>query len=347
MATLKDGSTKVLLTGGTGYIGSHTAVTLLEAGHDVVLVDNLSNSKPVVVDRLEAITGRRPVFHEGDLTDKAFISEVMQNEAPDAVVHFAGLKAVGESVEEPLRYYETNLVSTFNLCNAMIDAAVHQLVFSSSATVYGIPEQVPMREDDSITTATNPYGSTKLYIEQILTDLAHARPEMRIALLRYFNPAGAHESGTIGEDPNGIPNNLLPYITQVAVGRRQELTVNGDDYPTPDGTCIRDYIHVTDLAEGHSAALSHLAEHAGLHTYNLGTGNGSSVLEVVRAFERATNMHIPYQVGPRRAGDIDASFTDPAKAARELGWTAEKDLLDICRDAWRWQQQNPQGYEDD
>ena len=337
---------KILLTGGGGYIGSHTAVELLGQGYDVTLVDNLCNSKPLVVDRIQAITGRRPGFHVGDLRDLAFLQDIFAEVLPDTVVHFAGLKAVGESVEQPLQYYENNLVSTLNLCRIMLDRQVSRLVFSSSATVYGTPEQVPVRESDPVTKATNPYASTKAYIEQILQDVVAACPTLRVALLRYFNPAGAHESGEIGEDPNGIPNNLLPFITQVAIGRRKELTVNGDDYPTPDGTCIRDYIHVTDLALGHLAAISYLSNHPGAHVFNLGTGKGHSVLEIVRAFEQATGVRIPYTIGPRRAGDIPSSYTDPTKALEKLCWKTQKTITDICHDAWRWQGKNPNGYID-
>lgn len=335
---------RVLLTGGTGYIGSHTAVALLQAGHQVTLLDNLSNSKAAVVGRIAGITGQQVGFHQVDMRDLDALTHALADSRAEAVIHLAGLKAVGESVAEPLRYYDNNLVSALQLCRAMETLAIDRLVFSSSATVYGVPEALPLTEDSPVTVATSPYGSTKLYIEQLLMDAAAANPKLRVALLRYFNPAGAHESGDLGEDPNGIPSNLLPYITQVATGRRQVLTVHGDDYPTPDGTCIRDYIHVMDLAQGHVAALDWLDDHPGAHPFNLGTGQGHSVLEVIRAFEHATNLTLPYQVGPRRPGDITASFTDPTKAKRELGWQAKKTLVDINRDAWRWQQQNPDGY---
>lgn len=335
---------KILLTGGAGYIGSHTAVELLGQDHDVVIVDNLSNSKKVVVDRIESITGRAPVLYEEDVGNYDALEQIVKSEKIEAAVHFAGLKAVGESVADPLRYYRENLTSTFSLCHALLSYGVGQLVLSSSATVYGEPERIPLDEACRATEAANPYGRTKIMIEQILRDVAATNPGFSVALLRYFNPAGAHESGDIGEDPRGVPNNLVPFLTQVAIGMREELVIFGDDYPTPDGTCIRDYIHVTDLAKGHLAALDKLRDHSGVLTYNLGTGQGHSVREVISAFQRATNQHVPCRVGPRRAGDVPSTYTDPRLAETELRWRAEKDILDICRDAWHWQEKNPQGY---
>ncbi len=335
---------KILLTGGAGYIGSHTAVELLNQDHDVVIVDNLANSKTVVIDRVESITGKSVSFYEKDVGDYSALNEIVKKEQIEAAVHFAGLKAVGESVEQPLQYYKENLTCTLSLCQAMLNNKVKKLVFSSSATVYGEPERIPIDEDCRATEAANPYGRTKIMIEQMLRDIASANPSFNIALLRYFNPAGAHESGDIGEDPRGVPNNLVPFLTQVAIGMRDELVIFGEDYPTPDGTCIRDYIHVTDLACGHLAALDKLGEKPGVVTYNLGTGKGHSVKEVVAAFEHATNLHLRQRVGPRRAGDVPTTYTDPGLAESELGWRSEKDIIDICRDAWRWQQKNPRGY---
>jgi len=334
----------VLLTGGAGYIGSHTAVELLNAGHDVTIVDNLSNSSYMAVQRVERLTNRQISFHEKDLLDNSVMDPIFNASEYDSVIHFAGLKSVGESVNDPLSYYRTNILSTLNLCESMLKAGINNLVFSSSATVYGEPEVVPIDEQSKVIDATNPYGRTKLMIEKILEDFAAANNTLNIALLRYFNPGGAHASGEIGEDPNGIPNNLLPFVTQVAVGKRAELVVFGNDYPTSDGTCIRDYIHVVDLAKGHLAALEKLNERPGLVTYNLGTGTGYSVLDIVQAFERANNLNLPYVIGPRRAGDIPSSFTNPALALSELNWKAEKTIEDICRDAWNWQLRNPDGY---
>ena len=327
---------KVLLTGGTGYIGSHTAVTLMVNGHDVVLVDNLANSNRNVLERINRTTGNQPEFHEGDLADLAFINHVLAVVRPDAVMHFAGLKAVAESVLQPLRYYRTNLITSLNLCQAMLDAGVHQLVFSSSATVYGKPKQLPIYEDDQ-TEPVSPYGRTKLCIEQMLKDIASAKPDMRIAMLRYFNPAGAHESGELGEDLNGQSSNLVPAILGVLAGKQQRLTVFGNDYNTPDGTCIRDYIHVMDLAQGHLAALEHLQNHQGVHVYNLGTGKGHSVLEVIQSFEQAGSGKMSWEYGLRRPGDIAAIYADTSKARDELGWKAARGLDDICLDALRWQ----------
>jgi len=335
----------ILVTGGTGYIGSHTTVELLNEGYGVVIVDNLSNSKVSVLDRIEAVTGRRPLFHHADLRDEAAVRAVLARHAVDGVIHFAGLKAVGESVLYPLRYYENNLVSTLVLCRLMEEKGVRRIVFSSSATVYGDPAAVPIREDFP-TAPTNPYGRTKLMIEEILKDLHGADDRWRIALLRYFNPVGAHPSGLMGEEPRGIPNNLMPYITQVAVGIREKLSVFGDDYPTPDGTGIRDYIHVVDLARGHVKALDWLfgREEGECLTVNLGTGRGYSVLEVVRAFAAASGRPVPYEITNRRPGDVAVCYADPSLAAEVLGWRATMDLDGMCADSWRWQVQNPRGY---
>jgi len=335
---------KVLLTGGAGYIGSHTAVELLNGGHEVVVVDNLSNSSVTAIHRVERLTNKTIQFYEQDILDRPGLNEVFDKENIDAVIHFAGLKAVGDSVSDPLSYYHVNINGAISLCQVMSSFHVKNLVFSSSATVYGEPTKVPIDETSEITDAANPYGRTKLMIERILEDLCHSDPSLNIARLRYFNPAGAHESGEIGEDPSGVPNNLLPYVTQVAVGRREKLTVNGDDYPTPDGTCVRDYIHVVDLAKGHLAALNRLQQKPGLVTYNLGTGKGLSVMEIINAFESVNQIKIPYVLGPRRAGDIPTSYTNPDKAIAELNWQAEKTIDEICRDAWRWQEKNPEGY---
>ncbi len=333
----------VLTTGGAGYIGSHTCLELLNSGHEVVVADNLSNSKEESLRRVQTLAGRKLVFHKADLLDKPALAAVFHEHKIDAVIHFAGLKAVGESVRIPLRYYHNNITGTLVLCEVMQAAGVRRLVFSSSATVYGNPAKVPIAEDAPLS-AANPYGQTKLMIEQILRDLQAADPSWRIALLRYFNPVGAHESGRIGEDPNGIPNNLFPYITQVAVGKLKELSVYGNDYPTQDGTGVRDYIHVVDLARGHLRALERLQARPGLVAYNLGTGRGYSVLEALAAFEKASGKKIPYRVVGRRPGDIAACYADPSLAHRELGWRAEKDLASMCADAWRWQANNPEGY---
>lgn len=333
----------ILVTGGAGYIGSHTTVELLEAGHEVIVVDNLSNSKKEALNRVEEITGKTLTFYQTDLLDREGLDEIFNSHTIDAVIHFAGYKAVGESVAKPLSYYHNNITGTICLCEVMIAHGVKDIVFSSSATVYGDPETVPIKEDFPIT-ATNPYGRTKLFIEHILRDLNVADNDWNVALLRYFNPVGAHESGKIGEDPNDIPNNLMPYITQVAVGKLDKLSVFGDDYPTHDGTGVRDYIHVVDLADGHLKALDKLRENPGVVTYNLGTGQGYSVLDVVKAFEKASGKDIPYEITERRPGDVARCYADPAKAEKELGWKAERDLLDMCRDSWRWQSQNPDGY---
>jgi len=326
---------KVLVTGGAGYIGSHTVVELLAAGFDVTIVDNLSNSKQSVLNRIEAIAGRRPNFIEGDVRDRNALMPALAG--CGAVIHFAGLKAVGESVAKPIEYYDNNVSGSVTLFEAMRDSGVKTLVFSSSATVYGDPASVPIREDFPLS-ATNPYGRSKLMIEEVLRDVATADDQWRIALLRYFNPVGAHASGTLGEDPNGIPNNLMPFVSLVAVGKLQRLSVFGNDYPTPDGTGVRDYIHVVDLALGHLAALGALASQPGPLTVNLGTGRGYSVLEMVRAFERASDRPVPYAIAPRRPGDIAQCYADPALARQLLGWKAERGIEAMCVDTWRWQQ---------
>ena len=332
----------ILVTGGAGYIGSHTCLQLLQAGHDLVVLDNLSNSQPEALQRVQQLTGRQLQLVEGDIRDETMLDAVFRYPIK-AVIHFAGLKAVGESVAEPLRYYDNNVAGTLSLLKAMKKHGCQQLVFSSSATVYGDPASVPIREHFPLS-ATNPYGRSKLMIEDMLRDLAHAEPDWRIAILRYFNPVGAHASGQIGEDPNGIPNNLMPFISQVAVGKRAQLSVFGDDYPTHDGTGVRDYIHVEDLARGHLCALAKLQQQAGLLTVNLGTGQGYSVLDMVKAFEQASGRPVPYSVTPRRPGDVAACYADPAQAEQLLGWRAEKTLADMCADSWRWQSQNPNGY---
>jgi UDP-glucose 4-epimerase len=335
--------THCLVTGGLGYIGSHTCVELLAAGYSVRIVDNLSNSKLAVLDRIAEIASIKPEFVQADIRDRAAMRQALAGCA--AVIHFAGLKAVGESVEKPLLYYRNNVEGSIALFEAMAESGVKTVVFSSSATVYGDPQSVPIREDAPLS-ATNPYGRSKLMIEDILRDVAQADPGWRIALLRYFNPVGAHASGRIGEDPNGIPNNLMPYVAQVAVGKLACLSVFGNDYPTPDGTGVRDYIHVVDLAKGHLAALAALARQGGLLTVNLGTGRGYSVLEMVKAFEQASGRPVPYRIAPRRAGDIATCYADPALATELLGWRAELGLDDMCADAWRWQSGNPDGFAD-
>jgi UDP-glucose 4-epimerase len=337
---------RVLVSGGAGYVGSHTVVQLVAAGHDVVVVDDFSNAKPTVVGRLESLTGTHIPVQAFNLCDRDKTELLFTDERFDAVIHFAGLKAVGESVEKPLEYYDNNLNSTFSLVRAMRRHGVRKLVFSSSATVYGDHAPVPMKEDLP-TSATSPYGWTKVMVEQVLRDVAAADSTWRIALLRYFNPVGAHPSGTIGEDPSGIPNNLMPFIAQVAVGKRDRLKIFGDDYDTPDGTGLRDYIHVEDLAAGHIAALARLGQTEDpVSTWNLGTGRGTSVLEVLHAFERACGHELPHEVVGRRPGDVAASYADPSRAEAELGWRAEKDVDDMCADTWRWQSQNPDGYPD-
>ena len=335
---------RILVTGGAGFIGSHACVELLDAGYDVTVVDNLSNSKEESLKRVQDITGKSLDFHKVDLLDKEALETIFSAKNIDAVIHFAGLKAVGESVSIPLRYYHNNITGTLYLCEVMQAHGVTDLVFSSSATVYGDPHTVPITEDFP-TGATNPYGQTKYMIEQILRDLFVADNSWNIALLRYFNPIGAHPSGRIGEDPNGIPNNLLPYITQVAVGKLKQLSVFGHDYPTPDGTGVRDYIHVVDLCIGHIKALEKLQSHPGVVTYNLGTGQGYSVLDIVKAFEKASGKKIPYQLVDRRPGDAAKCYADPSKAKEELGWVAERGIEQMCADSWAWQSQNPKGYE--
>lgn len=335
----------VLVTGGAGYIGSHTIIELDKANRDVVVLDNFCNSKPIALQRVEKIIGKKIKFYEIDCCDEEALRKVFKAEKIDSVIHFAGLKAVGESVAIPLKYYENNLISTLSLLKVMKEFGCNNLVFSSSATVYGMPKSVPISEDFPLS-ATNPYGRTKLFIEEILRDYYKANPEMNIALLRYFNPIGAHESGMIGEDPNGIPNNLMPYITQVAIGKLKQLSVFGDDYPTHDGTGVRDYIHVCDLAKGHVLAISKLETNPGVVTYNLGTGNGYSVLDMVKAFEKACGKPVNYKIAPRRPGDVAECYADPTLAYNELGFKAEFNLDRMCADSWRWQSNNPNGYDE-
>lgn len=337
--------TRVLLTGGAGYIGSHTAVELLESGYEVVVYDNLVNSSEIALDRVEEITGKNLTFYEADILDTEFLKEVLIKENIDVVIHFAALKAVGESVKKPLKYYHNNLTGTLSLLRAMEEADVKNIIFSSSATVYGDPESTPITEDFPKGSCTNPYGWSKSFMEQIMTDLNTADPEFKVVLLRYFNPIGAHKSGLIGEDPQGIPNNLLPYISQVAVGKLPYLHVYGNDYNTHDGTGVRDYIHVVDLAKGHVLAVDKIDDLDGVNIFNLATGNGYSVLDVVHAFEKASGKEIPYQIEARREGDIDKSFADATKAKEILGWQAENGIDQMCIDTWRWQEKNPNGYE--
>lgn len=337
---------RVFVTGGAGYIGSHTCIELLEAGYELTVIDNLNNSKRESLRRVEKLTGKTLDFYETDLLDTAGLTAAFEANPPDAVIHFAAYKAVGESVAKPLEYYQNNVAGTINLLDVMRKHDCKNLVYSSSCTVYGEPQQVPITEEHPTSAAESPYGWTKLMTEQIMRDLHASDPTWNLILLRYFNPVGAHASGEIGEDPNGIPNNLMPYITQVAIGRLQELRVFGSDYPTPDGTGVRDYIHVVDLADAHVRAVQKLTENPGLVAYNLGTGRGYSVLEVIAAFEQATGQKIPYKIVERRSGDVSAAYADPSKAARELAWKAEHDIYDICRDGWKWQQQNPSGFEE-
>ena len=337
---------QILVTGGTGFIGSHTCVELLNAGYDVIIADNLYNSKEMVVDRIEQITGKRPKFYNLDLRDYDSVSELFDLENIDAVIHFAGYKAVGESVKEPLKYYRNNLGSTINLCKAMKRHGCFSIVFSSSATVYGDPAFVPITEECPLGETTNPYGATKSMQERILSDLWQSDNRWHVMLLRYFNPIGAHESGLIGEDPKGIPNNLLPYVAQVASGKLEKVHVFGNDYDTPDGTGVRDYIHVVDLAKGHVAAIKGMDQVSGVGIFNLGTGIGYSVLDIIKAFSAACGKEIPYVIDPRRPGDVATCYSDPSKAEKILGWKAEKNLDDMCRDAWRWQSKNPDGYEE-
>ena len=336
---------KILVTGGAGFIGSHTVVELQNAGYDVVVVDNLVNASAKVIGRVEAITGKKVPFYETDIRDREGLTKIFAEEKPDAVIHFAGLKAVGESVRLPWEYYENNIAGTLTLIDVMRSNHCKNIIFSSSATVYGDPAFVPITEECPKGTCTNPYGWTKSMLEQILTDIQFADKEWNVVLLRYFNPIGAHESGTIGENPNGIPNNLMPYITQVAVGKLEKLHVFGNDYDTSDGTGVRDYIHVVDLALGHVKALKKIAPGSGLSIYNLGTGIGYSVLDIVKNFEKATGKEIPYVIDPRRPGDIATCYSSAEKAKKELGWTAERGILEMCKDSWHWQSTNPNGYD--
>lgn len=336
----------ILVTGGAGYIGTHTVVELQNAGYDVVVLDNLSNASEKSLERVTQITGKKVPFYKADILDRAATEEIFEKENIESVIHFAGLKAVGESVSKPWEYYENNIAGTLVLLDVMRKHNVKNIIFSSSSTVYGTPDTIPVTENSPKKDCTNPYGWTKSMLEQILTDIQKADPEWNVILLRYFNPIGAHASGKIGENPNGIPNNLMPYITQVAVGKLEKLGVFGDDYDTPDGTGVRDYIHVVDLAVGHVKALKKIEEKAGLQIYNLGTGVGYSVLDIVRNFEEATGVKIPYEIKPRRAGDIAANYADAAKAKEELGWEAQYGIREMCADSWRWQSMNPNGYEE-
>lgn len=335
----------ILVTGGTGFIGSHTVVDLLNHNYDVVIVDNYVNSKPEVLNRIFKITGKKPRFYEIDVCDEGKMRDLFKKEKITDIIHFAGLKSVAESVQKPELYISNNIGSSKVLLKLMAEFDVRNIVFSSSATVYGVPDHVPLKEEDKIGGCTNPYGQTKLDIEYLLKDYSKEHPEANIAILRYFNPIGAHESGLIGEDPQGIPNNLMPYITQVAVGKRPYLNVYGDDYKTHDGTGVRDYIHVVDLAAGHLAALKKLSTNPGLVIYNLGTGKGTSVLDLVKAFEKANGIKIPYEIKPRRPGDVDENYADASKAFEEMGWKANLDIVDACRDSWNWQKHNPNGYD--
>lgn len=335
---------KVLVTGGMGYIGSHTCVQMMTAGMEPIIVDNLCNAKQEVLERIEALTGSKPMFYQGDIRDESFLDSVFEQHDIQAVIHFAGLKAVGESVTKPLEYYDNNVNGTLVLARSMRKAGVKSIVFSSSATVYGDPDSVPITEDSPTGATTNPYGRSKYMVEECLSDLFNAESDWSITLLRYFNPVGAHPSGSMGEDPEGIPNNLMPFIAQVAVGRREHLSVFGNDYPTPDGTGVRDYIHVMDLADGHIAALKAVGEKSGLHIYNLGTGKGSSVLEMVEAFGKASGAPVPYEVCPRRAGDIAECWASTEKAERELSWKATRSVDEMTADTWKWQSNNPNGY---
>lgn len=337
---------KILVTGGAGYIGSHTCVELLNGGYEVVVVDNLYNASEKALERVEQITGKTVKFYEADLLDQPAIDHILEEEKVDAVIHFAGYKAVGESVAKPIEYYHNNMTGTLLLCDSMRRHGVKNIIFSSSATVYGDPAIIPITEECPKKTPTNPYGQTKTMLEQVLMDIQKSDPEWNVILLRYFNPIGAHKSGLIGEDPKGIPNNLLPYVAQVAIGKLECVGVFGNDYDTPDGTGVRDYIHVVDLARGHVKALEKFKEEKGVRIYNLGTGNGYSVLQVVKAFSKACGKELPYVIKPRRPGDIAACYCDPAKAKAELGWEAEYGIEEMCADSWRWQSQNPNGYND-
>lgn len=336
----------ILVTGGIGFIGSHTVVELQNAGYEVVVLDNLSNASVKVLGRIEAITGKKVAFYEADIRDRKALEGIFEAESIDSVIHFAGLKAVGESVQKPLEYYDNNIAGTLTLLDVMRKNGCKNIIFSSSATVYGDPAIIPITEECPKGVCTNPYGWTKSMLEQIMMDMQYADSEWNVVLLRYFNPIGAHKSGTMGENPNGIPNNLMPYITQVAVGKREELGVFGDDYDTPDGTGVRDYIHVVDLAVGHVKALAKLTPGTGLSIYNLGTGVGYSVLDVVKNFEDASGVKIPYSIKPRRAGDIATCYSDASKARKELGWEAQYGIREMCEDSWRWQKNNPNGYDD-
>ena len=336
---------KVLVTGGAGYIGSHTCVELIEAGHEPVVIDNLCNSNPESLNRVKMITGKEVPFYEGDVRDESLLNTIFSEHDIACVIHFAGLKAVGESVAKPLEYYENNLCSTMTLCRVMGKRGVKRIVFSSSATVYSGDNEMPLRETSKTGNCTNPYGWTKYMGEQILRDLTVADPEWSVVLLRYFNPVGAHASGLIGEHPNGIPNNLMPFISQTAIGKRHHLNVFGNDYDTHDGTGVRDYIHVVDLAKGHVAAIAHLMKTPGESVFNLGTGTGYSVLDMVKAFETANGIPVPYEIAPRRPGDLATCYADPAKSAEVLGWKATKDQTDMCRDTWNWQSKNPNGFD--
>lgn len=335
---------RFLITGGAGYIGSHTLLELLQSGHEAVVLDNLCNSSMQSVQRVQEITGREAFFIQGDVCDRATLDRIFSEHEIDAVLHFAGLKAVGESVQQPLTYYQNNVSGSITLCQAMAAAGIYRLVFSSSATVYGDPTQIPVVETCPTGTPTNPYGNSKLMVEKMLQDLVASDPRWSVALLRYFNPVGAHQSGQLGEDPNGVPENLLPYIARVAVGKLQQLSIYGNDYPTPDGTGVRDYIHVVDLAKGHLAALNYISQHTGANVWNLGTGVGYSVMDMIQAFEKASGRAIPYTLSRRRQGDIAECWSDPSKALAELGWKAELGLQDMMEDTWRWQSNNPDGY---
>jgi len=337
---------KVLVTGGAGYIGTHTCVELIEAGYEPIVIDNLRNSNPKSLDRVREITGKTIPFYEGDVRDEALLEKIFDEHEIGCAIHFAGLKAVGESCSIPLEYYENNLGSTMTLCKVMGRRGVKRIIFSSSATVYSGDNEMPLRESSKTGNCTNPYGWTKYMGEQILRDVAKADPEWSVVLLRYFNPVGAHASGKIGEHPNGIPNNLMPYISQTAIGKREKLSVFGNDYDTPDGTGVRDYIHVVDLAKGHVAAVNYLCTHTGEGVFNLGTGTGYSVLDMVNAFVEANGVPVPYVIGPRRPGDLATCYADPAKSAEILGWKATHDQKDMCRDTWNWQSQNPNGFDD-
>ncbi|MDP8032951.1 UDP-glucose 4-epimerase GalE [Pasteurella atlantica] len=334
----------ILVTGGAGYIGSHTVVELLNQNKEIIILDNLSNSSEISLDRIKQITGKSVNFYKGDILDRSMLRQIFTENKIDSVIHFAGLKAVGESVQKPLHYYQNNVTGSITLVEEMLKANVNTLVFSSSATVYGDPTVVPITEESEVGGTTNPYGTSKYMVERILQDTAKAYPQFSAIILRYFNPVGAHESGLIGEDPNGIPNNLLPFISQVAVGKLQQLAVFGDDYNTPDGTGVRDYIHVVDLAIGHLKALQKHHNDAGCHIYNLGTGTGYSVLDMVNAFEQTNNIQVPYKIAPRRAGDIATCYSDPKKALEQLGWKTARDLNQMMKDTWNWQKNNPNGY---